>query len=279
MRLSDTTQVDAYGATDVGLIRQNNQDQFLVAELHKVIEIPHTSLPTKHRQRLDSGARALMLLVADGVGGGRGGEEASSVTLDAVLQYVTNSMRCFYKLDSEVQEELMSELARIVSASDATVRSEGTRIDKPNMATTLTMAHVLWPRAYVVQIGDSRCYHIRGSSMAQITKDQTVAEDLIARGVLDREHAEKSPFKDVLSQAIGAGDSELTAEISTVELEPGDSLLLCTDGLTKHVSDEEIVSRFEGPSEAPAITKGLIHDALDDGGSDNVTVVVARFQS
>ncbi len=277
MRLSDTTHVDVHGATDIGLIRKSNQDQFLVAELHKVIEIRHTSIPTQHRQRLDSGARALILLVADGVGGSRGGEEASSITLDTVLQYVTNSMRCFYKLDSAVQEELMSELARIVSASDATVRSEGARIDKPNMATTLTMAHVLWPRAYVVQIGDSRCYHVRGASMAQITRDQTVAEDLIERGVLDREHAEKSPFKDVLSQAIGIGDSQLTAEISTVDLEPGDSLLLCTDGLTKHVADEQIMSRFEGLTDAQNITNELVHDALKSGGSDNVTVVAARF--
>jgi serine/threonine protein phosphatase PrpC len=279
MRLSDATHVDAYGTSDVGLMRANNQDQFLVAELHKVIEIAHTSLPEKQRQTLDSGTRALMLLVADGVGGGPGGQEASSVTLDTVLQYVTNSMRCFYKLDHEVQAELMSELARIVSETDATVRSEGNRIHKPNMATTLTMAHVLWPRAYVVQIGDSRCYHVRGSSMAQITKDQTIAEGLIERGLLDREHAEKSPFKDVLSQAIGAGDAELEAEISTVDLEPGDHLLLCTDGLTKHVPDEQILSHFQDAPDARSLADGLVKAAIDGGGSDNITIVVAKFSS
>ena len=145
------------------------------------------------------------------------------------------------------------------------------------MATTLTMAHVLWPRAYVVQIGDSRCYHFRGPSMLQVTKDQTVAQQLIDAGVLDAEHAEQSPFKDVLTQSIGGGDGELMAEITTVNLEPGDGLLLCTDGLTKHVDDQALASTVEHSETAEAACRQLVQAALDGGGSDNVTVVFSRF--
>lgn len=277
MQLADGIQIDAYGCTDQGRVRRNNQDQFLIAELHKVFDITHTSIPSQFRQRFESGARALMLLVADGVGGMSGGEEASALTMDTVVTYVSTSMRCFYKLDEHVQQELMSELSRIVQESDAAVRSKAESSEQSRMATTLTMAHVLWPRAYVVQIGDSRCYHVHGDSMMQITKDQTMAQAMIEKGILDPAHADRSPFNDMLTQAIGTGDVELTAEISTVQLEVGDSLLLCTDGLTKHVGDEAIRDALCDTTSAEDTAQGLLKQALDDGGSDNTTIVVARF--
>ena len=277
MQLADGIRLDTYGCTDQGRIRTSNQDQFLVAELHKVFDITQTSIPKQYRHRFESGARALMLLVADGVGGISGGEEASALTLDTVVTYVSTSMRCFYKLDEHVQQELMTELSRIVEESDAAVRSKAASTQRSTMATTLTMAHILWPRAYVVQIGDSRCYHLHGDSMMQITKDQTVAREMIEQGILDPAHEDRSPFKDVLTQAIGTGDVALTAEISRVELEVGDTLLLCTDGLTKHVDDEAIRDALRQRSTAKDTAKTLLRQALDGGGSDNTTIVVARF--
>jgi serine/threonine protein phosphatase PrpC len=278
MQLSDGIPVDSYGCSDIGHVRHANQDQFLIAELHKVINVTHTSIPKHYQQRFSSGARALMLLVADGVGGIAGGEEASALTLDTVVSYVTNSMRCFYKLDHQVQQELMSELARLVQESDAAVRSEALQTSHGSMATTLTMAHVLWPRAYVVQIGDSRCYHVRQQAMVQVTKDQTMAQSLLEEGLLDPDQAEESPLSDVLTQAIGIGDDEVTAEISTVELEPGDTVMLCTDGLTKHVGDQRIREVLADASSAQAACESLLQQALDDGGTDNTTVVVAAFR-
>ena len=278
MQLSDGIPVDSYGCTDIGHVRRANQDQFLIAELHKVIDVTHTSIPEHYQQRFSSGARALMLLVADGVGGIAGGEEASALTLDTVVGYVTNSMRCFYKLDHQVQQELMEELARLVEESDAAVRSEAKQTSHGTMATTLTMAHVLWPRAYVVQIGDSRCYHLRHESMVQVTKDQTMAQDLLEEGLLEPAQADDSPLSDVLTQAIGVGDGEVTAEISQVELEPGDTLMLCTDGLTKHLNDQRIREVLTGAATAQTACESLLQEALDGGGTDNTTVVVAAFR-
>ena len=271
-------QVDAHGATDIGRARHDNEDQFLVAALHKVVEIAATSLPAEYRTRFDSGARALLLLVADGVGGSAYGGEASSLTLDTIVHYVTNSMRCFYRLDEQVQQDLLEELAHSVQASHAAVRAEAERArGRASMATTLTMAHVLWPRAYVVQIGDSRCYHLRGAGLRRLTRDQTYAQDLLDRGALTAAEAELSPLSQVLTHAIGSGDAELRPEIGQVSLETGDALMLCTDGLTKHVTDATIAEILGCATSARAACDALVAAALTGGGSDNVTVVVGRF--
>jgi protein phosphatase len=274
----DGLEVDSFGCSDVGKVRGVNEDQFLVAALHKVTEIAHTSIPEKYRRRFDSGARALLLLVADGVGGAAGGEEASSITLDSIVDYVTNSMRCFYKMDEQLPEELLRDLALSIQRSHTTVRSEaGKAPGHGSMATTLTMAHVLWPRVYVVQIGDSRCYHLRGPALVQVTKDQTLVQELVDEGVLSAEDAKRSPFSNVLAQAIGADEPEISPVISRVDLERGDAVILCTDGLTQHVSDEEIGATLTTAASAQGACEKLLNSALDRGGTDNVTVVVSRF--
>ena len=278
MQMAAGINVDTHGLTDIGRERRDNQDQFLVAALHKVVEITETSLPPQYRTRFDSGARALLLLVADGVGGQSGGGEASSITLDTIVDYVTNSMRCFYKLDEQVQQDLLAELALSVQRSHAKVREQAAREGRAvPMATTLTMAHVLWPRAYVVQIGDSRCYHLRGPALRQLTRDQTFAQELLDRGAFTPEEADQSPLSQVLTKAIGGANEDLVPEIGQVALQPGDALVLCTDGLNKHVPDGAIARILSSSAGAKAACEELVRAALDGGGSDNVTVVVSRF--
>jgi len=279
MLMSDGVPVDSHGNTHVGRVREENQDQFLIAALHKVVDVQGTSIPGSYQRKFDSGARALLLMVADGVGGSAAGEEASSATLDEIMTYVTNSMRCFYKLDEQVSHDLLQELARSVQQSHTRVLSQAEADPaRDGMATTLTMAHVLWPRVYVVQIGDSRCYHVRGSTITQVTKDQTVVQYLVDQGALDPAEAAASPYSNILSQAIGAEMPELQPEISKVDLQLGDTLVLCTDGLTKHVNDGAIAHSLEGAASAQDACDRLITAALDGGGSDNVTVVVSRFR-
>ncbi len=277
MLMFDGVRVDAHGRTDTGKVRADNEDQFLIAALHKVVQIHGTSIPDSYRRHLDSGARALLLLVADGVGGLASGDEASSLTLDAVMDYVTNSMRCFYKLDEQIPHELLHELASSVQRSHAAVLSRaGERADPVGMATTLTMAHVLWPRVYVVQIGDSRCYHYHAGRVTQVTRDQTLVQDLVDRGALAPDEAAGSPLSSVLSQAIG-GHEEVMPVFSKIELQRQDALVLCTDGLTGHLSDAEIADHLRRTEGAAAACDSLIEAALAAGGKDNVTVVVTRF--
>ncbi len=278
MLMFDGIEVDAHGVTDRGRVRRVNEDQFLIAALHKVVEIHGTSIPASYQRRFGSKARALLLLVADGVGGRPGGDEASSMTLDAIVSYVTTSMRCFYKLDEQIPADLLEELAQVVRESHDRLRSEARQApDREGMATTLTMAHVLWPRVYVVQIGDSRCYHMRDGRLLQVTRDQTVVQDLVDRGALQPDEAASSPFSSMLVQAIG-GDMEVQPVISRVQMEPNDTLLLCTDGLTKHVTDEEMRSALLDIAGSEDATRRLLDTALERGATDNVTVIVSRFR-
>ena len=270
--------VDFFGMSDRGKRRETNEDQFLLARIHKVMEVAFTSLPDEYLQPFGSRARAHLFVVADGVGGRALGERASSVTLDVVAHYITCGMGCFYDLDETMETDLTDQLAESVRRSHEEVRAEAeVMTGARGMATTLTMAHVIWPRAYVVHVGDSRCYHLRGSSIRQVTTDQTVAQHLVASGAMDAETAKTDPMSHVLTQAVGGSEDLIRPEIVTVDLAPGDAIVLCTDGLTKHVTDEDIARHMSQSSSARTACEGLVQDALDAGGTDNVTVVLGRF--
>lgn len=216
--------------------------------------------------------------MADGVGGSKGGKEASSRTLDTIVRYVAGSSVFFSNLDEDNRRALLHDLTLSVQWSHAAVRDEASgRTSLQGMATTLTMALVLWPRAYVVQVGDSRCYHLRPSTLTQVTRDQTMAQDMIDQGLIPASAAERSPFSHVLSQSVGHKESEIWPEISSLELEPGDTLLLCTDGLTKHVADARIAELVSQAGSAREACTALTRAALEGGGSDNVTVIVTRY--
>jgi protein phosphatase len=144
------------------------------------------------------------------------------------------------------------------------------------MATTVTMAHVLWPRAYLVHIGDSRCYRLRHGELHQVTRDQTVSQALVDSGAMTAEQAASSPYSNMLTQAVGGSD-EVEPALSHLELETGDVLLMCTDGLTKHVSTDAIARILQDHPSAQASANALVEAALAGGGTDNVTALVARF--
>lgn len=157
-------KADTKGLTDRGKVREVNEDQFLIASLHKVVEVEETSLPQDEREQFHHSMMARLLLVADGVGGSAAGEKASGLALKAITSYVANTMQCFYRLDVELQDDLLDALETSVRRSHAMVLSMAQETTEyKGMATTLTMAHILWPRAYIVQVGDSRCYLGRGS--------------------------------------------------------------------------------------------------------------------
>lgn len=140
------------------------------------------------------------------------------------------------------------------------------------MATTLTVGIVIWPWAYVVQVGDSRCYIYSGGKLSQITRDQTVGQALVDQGVMPAERLEKSPLKHVLASAIGA--DEALPDVTRVSMrERGALILLCSDGLTKHVSDDEIAAAASSMTSCKQICTDLLDLAMSRGGSDNITIV------
>ena len=267
-------QVDFHGLTHPGKVRKENQDHFIVASLHKRMDVHLTSLPDTGRLYGEAERLAFLAMVADGVGGGPGGEAASRLALEAVSQYVAESMDCYYTADPTDDQTFAQALANAAlhCHEDVLKRSDGVR--GSGMATTLTLMLFVWPQAYLLQVGDSRYYILRDGELTQISRDQTLAQVLVDDGVFSRTEASKSPLSNVLSSAIGG--SETTPVVTGIDQDWNYVHLLCSDGLTKHVSDERIAERLRSMTSAKQVCEGLLQDALDDGGSDNISIIVVR---
>ncbi len=270
--------LDCFGLSDPGKVRPANEDQFLVAELQKSVFLLQTSLPNEDCTRVVGRVQGRLLLVADGMGGQPAGARASRIAVRAVLRYVLNTMPWFFRLDEQLAGELREELAAAVRESQRDI--EDLVAEHPEyggMGTTFTMVYVLPSRAYVVHVGDSRCYRHRGGELRQLTTDHDVAHRLAREGVMDREAAEQSAWSDVLWNVVGGTRSDLRPEFRRFELRAGDVLLLCTDGLTKHVPDAALAAELAADRAAEATCRRLVDAANAAGGTDNITVVVARL--
>lgn len=269
-------ELDMYGLTHPGRVRAENQDQFLLCTVHPQVVVHGTSLPDPEHLALRGQRLASILLVADGVGGSAAGSTASRLATEAVTRYIASSLRSYDKAGSSRESEFLEALrATAIAAHEAVLAEAKASPDTRDMATTLSLGVVVWPWLYVVQVGDSRCYYFHEGRLEQVTRDQTVAEDLVQRGVLSPELARRSPLKHVLSSAIGA--PEALPELTRVDVrERGCVIMVCTDGLTKHVTDEEIAQHLGAMQSAEQVCRDLLQLALDRGGSDNITLVIGR---
>jgi len=268
-------EIDVFGVTHPGRVRTANQDHFLIGSLRKRMKVLMTSLPDIDRMPAESERLAFLAMVADGVGGHAGGEEASRLALEAVTQYLTNSMHCYYTADASDDQTFAQALAdaALQTHEDITTRARQDPA-RAKMATTLTLLLGVWPRVYILQVGDSRSYVMRDGRLMQISRDQTMAQDLVDQGVLSRAEASATRWAHVLSSAIGGPQTRPV--VTGVESRWGDVHLLCSDGLTKHVSDERIAERLRSMTSAKQACEALLQDALDGGGTDNITVLVGR---
>lgn len=267
--------LDFFGITDRGKVRKDNQDHFLVTTLHKTMRVKATSLPNPELLEIPSQRLASVGMVCDGVGGHAGGEAASRSAVEAIAGYVINTMQCLLSPEEAGEGTLLESLREAARETHETIARNAVQSgERQGMATTLTMLIAVWPTLYLLQVGDSRCYRFRKGELLQLTRDQTMAQDLVDSGVLKPEQAAKSPYAHVLSSSLGG--STWAPEVSTADLRPGDVLLLCTDGLNKHVPDEQIRARMAAMESSEQVARALLQDALDAGGKDNVTVLVLR---
>jgi protein phosphatase len=266
--------IDAYGITDVGKVRKANEDHFIVVDINRTVDLRSGSLSPEALINRIGTSSAHLLAVADGVGGGPDGEMASERTAAAVLSYVGKTAVCFNGLDADREHELLDALEKTVRDVHQQLLSE---VPSPNVkapATTLTLVLLVWPRAYHIHVGDSRAYVRRRGRVQALTRDQTFGEYMVAAGAWSGEQAMKFRTAETLASAIGG--SEMTPTVGLIDLEPGDSLMLCTDGLSKHVSDERIAEVLAMPVDSKTMAEKLLADALDAGGTDNISVIVAR---
>jgi PPM family protein phosphatase len=269
------SEVDVYGLTHRGLVRRENQDHFLICSLHKALEVHHTSLPEIEGLDGDAERLAFFAMVADGVGGGPGGEIASRRALEAFTKYAKQSTHCYYTADPSNEEEFSAALTEAAMSAHAELLAA--RESDPalrGMATTMTIYLGVWPRAYLLQVGDSRYYLLKDGELLQVTRDQTLAQSLVDDGVFTPDQAVNTPLADVLSSSIGG--SATHPVVTPVDNFWGQVSLLCTDGLTKHVSDDQIADRLRNMTSARQVCEDLVQDALDGGGTDNITVIVGK---
>jgi serine/threonine protein phosphatase PrpC len=267
-------EIDVYGLTHIGKVRTENQDHFLLSSIHKHVEILSTSLSDRERLPLGDERLAFVAMVADGVGGGEGGEEASATALQNALEYVVHSMGCYYRSEA-TEVTFIAELQEAAEACHQAVleRARQNGIEG-TMATTLTLWMGVWPWYYLLQVGDSRYYLWRDGVLTQVTRDQTIAEELVQKGIFTRAVASRSQFAHVLSSAIG-GEQTMPV-ITRLRADWLNVHLLCSDGLTKHVSDEQIARRLANLTSAKETAELLLQDALDGGGTDNITIIIGR---
>ena len=265
--------VDCHGLSDVGRVRENNEDHFAILALERGARILHTNLDdTAIHARLGRPV-AHVFIAADGVGGVSGGEDASRLAVGTMVEYLAEAAGCYQGMDVGQEHEFMDRLtAGVERAHNRLQERYGTAGRGP--ATTFTMVTLVWPRAYIVHVGDSRGYLLRRGRVRQFTSDQTVGDLFVDIGKVTEEQATKMGLYNMLASAVG---TDIAPVVGVLDLERDDALLLCTDGLTKHVPDERISELMSAAPDAEAACRSLVDAALAGGGTDNVTVVVSRF--
>ncbi|MFP4635251.1 MAG: Stp1/IreP family PP2C-type Ser/Thr phosphatase [Nitriliruptoraceae bacterium] len=237
--------VTAAGSTDVGQVREGNEDALLI--------------------------RDGLFAVADGMGGHLAGEVASATA----LQLLEDSLAGRIFQDSESARAALRETVLEANRTVADLAEENP--DYRGMGTTLTAAMVEGRRVHLAHVGDSRGYLLRDGQLQQLTDDHTLVQHLVDEGQITAAEAETHPQRSIITRAIGVGE-DVEVDTFTLELRPGDQLLLCSDGLTGVVEDEDIAARLRSDQPAQAVVDGLIDLANAAGGPDNITVLLLRYE-
>ncbi|MFL5487939.1 MAG: PP2C family protein-serine/threonine phosphatase [Gemmatimonadaceae bacterium] len=262
---------EIFGISNVGLIRHDNQDSFLIANL-ETGDIATTSAPSL----VSVHTAPFILIVADGVGGAASGALASSIATETILSELH---RWWHKVPKRTPESIEAALKRGIDiANRAIFQKANTAPEHHGMGTTTTLALVLDGEAYIAQVGDSRAYLVRKGTAKQLTKDQSFVQRLIDAGRMTAKEAAQSEHRNIILQALGPEEKVVT-DFYRVKLENDDVLVLCSDGLSNQVSAEEIgrITRAAGRPED--ICKALVEEAMHTGAPDNVTVIAGRLRT
>jgi len=246
--------MELWGITDCGKVRKHNQDVFQIS----ISETNDTAV----------------LVVCDGMGGANAGNIASKLAADTFMDFMDNHID-----DLDDDRDLTNIAVLMTKAVDIANTSVFNKSiideDLSGMGTTLTAAVSTSYGVVVSNVGDSRLYHLSSKNITQITRDHSVVEDMIERGEITRNEAHTHPNRNLITRALGTADSEIP-DIFYIFMEPNDSIILCSDGLTNVVSDREIHSELQRGVTVRENCEVLVDMALERGAPDNVTVVILK---
>ena len=270
--------VKAFGVTDKGKVRTTNEDQFLIAELTKAMRVWQTSLPEPKLQVGEE--RAHLFLVADGMGGHRAGERASALAVAAIEQFTLNSFKWFAGSDDTEEKKVLAQFQSAFSQADARILAEAAEHPElSGMGTTVTMAFHLGAQLCVMHVGDSRAYLYRDGELHQLTEDHTLMADMVRSGAVQPDDVARHQLRHVVTNVVGGPELGVNVEARALEVQNGDRLLLCSDGLTEMLTNEVIAATLDAELAPEAAAKKLLATANEGESTDNITVVVVRFDS
>lgn len=272
--------LECHGATHQGLKKELNEDNFLVADVRHSLDLWQTSLSIDDHSRMIGNSLGKLLVVADGCGSPESARRASTLTVERILEFALNELdwrpirgnrvprtpHREFKAAIEECQELLFHQAEVFKET----------LDQ-GMASSLTMAVICWPRLHLASVGNCRCYRLRQGMLRQLTRDDSLPTGAISVESRRGNEVLSDDGSSVLSNLVGGTDKRLVPHVVSTDLEFGDSLLLCTDGLNRHVANARIAEILEGPISAAQCCEALINDGLSGGGEDNITVVVGKF--
>ncbi len=272
--LRSLLRVEVGALSHAGKVRERNEDHHLALRLYRSRETLMTNLPEGDLLARSDQA-AYVLVVADGIGGRSGGEHASRRAIGALIEIATRVPDWILRIDDAMAGELMQRAEAYFGQVDAILEAEAAADPAlSGMGTTMTMVYLLDRDLLVAHVGDSRAYRYRDGTLSRLTQDQTMAQALADAGVIAAEEVKSHRQRHILTGALGAKSGAPRVELGRHDLRDGDRVLVASDGLTELVPDEAIATILSRESDPSAACAALVAAALDEGGTDNVTVVV-----
>jgi protein phosphatase len=263
--------------SDRGRTRPSNEDRFVIVELARTMQVHQTNL--RQTTARYSSHRGHVLLVADGVGGHRAGDVASSLSVESIEDFLLNTLRRFSNLQASEAGQALQDLQAALLQADARIFTEAVKHPEwRGMGTTLTLAFAVNWTLFVAHAGDSRCYLLSQGRLQQLTQDHTLTAELIRQGIVPAESGARSPFRHVVTNILGGTEPGVQVELHRLDLQPGDVIVLCSDGLTNKVPDADLVGILQQETDPQRACERLVAEANRRGGEDNITVIVAQIE-
>ena len=267
-----------FGAvSDAGSVRQRNEDHYTVARVRRTLNVLAHNLPKEEMPEF-LGEDAYAMVVADGMGGMNAGDVASMLAISTGVKLADKSVKWGFKINEKEARELLARMSAYFREIDRRItrKSESDR-RLFGMGTTMTLAYSVGIHLFIIHVGDSRAYLYRQGQLLQLTRDHTVAQALADAGEIKQQDVRKHARRNTLTNYLGGHRGKVKADVRWLQLEDGDRVMLCSDGLSDMVEDRAIAGCLSENPEPDAAAIALTQMALRNGGKDNITVVVAQY--